>query len=127
VRVPILLTGGFRSAVAMASALEASGVSLIGLARPLCTDPEGPKRLLREGGELDRPELRVRLGSGLLGPGSPFRIVKALNGFGAISWYYQQLRSLGGTGLLSPSLGVLTALRRERADQAAWLRSSRSS
>jgi 2,4-dienoyl-CoA reductase-like NADH-dependent reductase (Old Yellow Enzyme family) len=127
VRVPILLTGGFRSAAAMARALDVDGVSLIGLGRPLCTDLDGPNRLMCKGGELDRPELRVRLGRGFFGPDSPLRMVKALNGFGAISWYYQQLRSLGGTGRLSPELGVLAALRRERADQAAWLESARRS
>jgi 2,4-dienoyl-CoA reductase-like NADH-dependent reductase (Old Yellow Enzyme family) len=125
VKVPIVLTGGFRSADAMAGALQ-NGVSLIGLARPLCTDPDGPKRLLREGGELDRPELRVTLGPGWLGPASPIKIVKALNGFGAISWYYQQLRHLGSTGRLRPALGVLEALKRERADQAAWLAAART-
>jgi hypothetical protein len=49
-----------------------------------------------------------------------------VNGFGSISWYYQQLRSLARSGELQPSLGVLAALRRERRDQAAWLESARN-
>jgi 2,4-dienoyl-CoA reductase-like NADH-dependent reductase (Old Yellow Enzyme family) len=121
VRVPLMVTGGFRTADGMAHALEADRVSLIGLGRPLCTDFDGPGRLLREGGALDRPERRVRLGPGWLGPQSPIKTVKVLNGFGAIYWYYQQLRQVARTGELDLSLGLLAALRRERADQAAWL------
>jgi len=52
-------------------------------------------------------------------------MIKVLNGFGAISWYYQQLRQVARTGELHLSLGVLTALKRERREQAAWLRAAR--
>jgi hypothetical protein len=96
-------------------------VSLIGLGRPMCVDFAGPGRLLREGGALDRPERRVHIGRGWFGPQSPIKLIKALNGFGSMYWYYQQLRHVARTGELDPSLGVLTALRRERRDQAAWL------
>jgi 2,4-dienoyl-CoA reductase-like NADH-dependent reductase (Old Yellow Enzyme family) len=120
-RVALMVTGGFRTAEGMARALEADGVSLIGLGRPLCTDLDGPARLLREGGALDRPEARVQIGRGWLGPQSPLKMIKVLNGFGGMYWYYQQLRHVGRTGELRPSLGVLGALMRERRDQAAWL------
>ncbi len=126
VRIPLMVTGGFRSAEAMASAIDVDQVSLIGLGRPLCTDPGGPARLLRDGGALDRPESRVRLGPGWLGPQSPIRTIKALNGVGAIYWYYQQLRHLARTGELRPSLGMVTALVREQRAQAAWLQAARA-
>ncbi|HTE56252.1 MAG TPA: NADH:flavin oxidoreductase/NADH oxidase family protein [Kofleriaceae bacterium] len=125
-RIPLMVTGGFRSADGMARALDVDRVSLIGLARPLCTDLDGPARLLREGGALDRPEARIRIGRGWLGPQSPMKTIKMLNGFGAISWYYQQLRHVARTGRLDPSLGVLAALVRERRAQAAWLEAARS-
>jgi hypothetical protein len=125
VRVALMVTGGFRTAGAMARAIDVDGISLIGLARPLCTDLEGPARLLRQGGALDRPETRVRLGPGWFGPRSPLKLIKTVNGFGSISWYYQQLRCLARSGDLDPSLGVLSALRRERRDQAAWLEAAR--
>jgi 2,4-dienoyl-CoA reductase-like NADH-dependent reductase (Old Yellow Enzyme family) len=123
-RIPLMVTGGFRTATAMAHALNTQGLSLIGLGRPLCTDFDGPGRLLREGGALDRPEARVRLGPGLLGPQSPLTVIKALNGFGALYWYYQQLRTVARTGSGDPSLPVLRALRKELADQAAWLKAA---
>jgi 2,4-dienoyl-CoA reductase-like NADH-dependent reductase (Old Yellow Enzyme family) len=125
-RVALMVTGGFRTAEGMARALEADGVSIIGLGRPLCTDLDGPARLLREGGALDRPEARVRIGRGWLGPQSPLKMIKVLNGFGGMYWYYQQLRHVARTGELRPSLGVLAALVRERKDQAAWLAAAAS-
>ncbi len=127
VSIPLMVTGGFRSADGMARALEVDGVSLIGIGRPLCTDLDGPARLLREGGALDRPEARVRLGPGWLGPQSPIKMIKAVNGVGAIYWYYQQLRHIARTGELLPSLGVVAALVRERRAQAAWLAAARAS
>ena len=126
VRVPMMVTGGFRTAEAMARAVEGGAVSVIGLARPLCTDFEGPGRLLREGGALDRPESRLRLGPGWLGPQSPFKLIKTANGFMVMSWYYQQLRAVARSGELEPSLGVLAAFRRERAAQQQWLVDARA-
>jgi 2,4-dienoyl-CoA reductase-like NADH-dependent reductase (Old Yellow Enzyme family) len=125
--IPLMVTGGLRTADGMARAVEVDKVSLIGIGRPLCTDLDGPARLLREGGALDRPEARVRLGPGWLGPRSPSKVIKALNGFGSMYWYYQQLRHIARTGELRPSLGVLTALVRERRAQASWLAAARTS
>eukprot|EP01061_Rhynchopus_euleeides_P014695 TRINITY_DN25367_c0_g1_i1.p1 TRINITY_DN25367_c0_g1~~TRINITY_DN25367_c0_g1_i1.p1 ORF type:complete len:463 (+),score=201.06 TRINITY_DN25367_c0_g1_i1:148-1389(+) len=44
-KVPLMLTGGFSSVGAMEEALQ-QDVDLIGLARPLCTNTNGPKQLL---------------------------------------------------------------------------------
>jgi len=127
VKLPLMVTGGFRSADAMARAVEKDAVSIVGLARPLCTDHDGPGRLLREGGSLDRPEARLRVGPGWLGPQSPIKLIKTINGFAVMSWYYQQLRAVARGGELDRSLGVLTAVRRERNAQNEWLREARSS
>jgi 2,4-dienoyl-CoA reductase-like NADH-dependent reductase (Old Yellow Enzyme family) len=127
VKIPLMVTGGFRTADAMASAVEKDAVSIVGLARPLCTDHDGPGRLLREGGSLDRPEARLRIGPGWLGPQSPVKLIKSLNGFMVMSWYYQQLRAVARDGRLEPSLGVLPAFFRERKAQMQWLAEARSS
>jgi 2,4-dienoyl-CoA reductase-like NADH-dependent reductase (Old Yellow Enzyme family) len=120
VRIPLMVTGGFRTADAMARALEGS-VAIVGLGRPLCTDFDGPARLLREGGALDRPEARLRLGPGWLGPQSPFKLIKTANGFMVMSWYYQQLRNIARGEPVDASLGFLTAFRREQRAQREWL------
>ncbi|MEL0027322.1 MAG: hypothetical protein VW625_01445, partial [Perlucidibaca sp.] len=46
VRVPLMVTGGFRSLGAMGSALASGSLDLIGLGRPLCIEPDASRRLL---------------------------------------------------------------------------------
>lgn len=46
-RIPLMLTGGLRTAATMAAILEAGDVDLIGLARPLALDPDFAAKLLR--------------------------------------------------------------------------------
>ncbi len=43
---PLALTGGFRTAEGMARAVESRDVDLAGLARPLCVDPDMPRKIL---------------------------------------------------------------------------------
>lgn len=50
-KMPLMVTGGFRTREAMEAALREGGVDVIGLARPLCGDTDSPGRLL--GGEID--------------------------------------------------------------------------
>jgi len=45
-KVPILLTGGMRTASVMNEVLASGAVDLIGLARPIAAEPDLPKRLL---------------------------------------------------------------------------------
>lgn len=123
VTMPLMVTGGFRTAAGMARALAEDGVSIIGLGRPLCVDPLGPQKLLAGAPSLDRWEDRLRIGPGIFGPKSPFAMVKALNGFGATYWYYQQLRRMAEGRPPEEKLGVLKALQREQGDQAAWMAS----
>ncbi len=122
VTLPLMVTGGFRTADAMARAVSADGVALVGLGRPLCVDPAGPAKLLAGAAALDRWEDRLEVGPWLLGPKSPIPMVKAINGFGATYWYYQQLRRIAAGQAPDTRLGVLAALQREQAEQAAWLR-----
>lgn len=46
VETPIMVTGGFRSQVAMQEAINSGAVDVIGLARPLAIDPELPNKVL---------------------------------------------------------------------------------
>jgi 2,4-dienoyl-CoA reductase-like NADH-dependent reductase (Old Yellow Enzyme family) len=120
-RLPLMATGGLRTRSDMAKAVSEDGLALVGLGRPLCVDPLAPAKLLAGAEALDRWENRLRIGPGLLGPQSPIGLIKAMNGFGAMAWYYQQLRRMGDGEAPDPALSVLTALRRERAAQAAAL------
>lgn len=46
-RVPLMLTGGFRTLEGMAEAVGSDAVDMVGLGRPLCLEPDLPLRLLR--------------------------------------------------------------------------------
>lgn len=45
-KLPLMVSGGFRSSAAMAAAVESGATDLIGLARPLTLVPDLPKRVL---------------------------------------------------------------------------------
>lgn len=124
--VPLMLTGGFRSADAMARAVRDDGIDMVGIARPLCVESQCIAQLLAgEIDALDRSETRLRLGPGWLGPHSPSSAIKMLNGFGAAYWYYQQLRRLGDGLPPDVGLGVGIALIRELMAQRRWLDEAR--
>jgi 2,4-dienoyl-CoA reductase-like NADH-dependent reductase (Old Yellow Enzyme family) len=122
-RAKLMVTGGFRTAAGMQAAIAQDGVDLIGLGRPLCVDPAAPGKLLRgEIAALDRWEDQLRVGPGWLGPKSPFMLVKAINGFGAQSWYYEQLWHIAESGQANPKLGLLAALVSDQRREAARAR-----
>ncbi len=107
--MPLMVTGGFRSAAGMNDALAGGDVDMIGLGRPLCTDPDFPAKIMR--GDLDvAPDVEsaLRVGPGILGPHSPIAMIKAINGFARIGWFYEQIYRLADG--LPPDLSM-TALR----------------
>lgn len=82
--VPLVLTGGFRSARAMEDALIANVANMIGLARPLALEPDFPDRILRDAGHgITLP----RLSTGL-------RSLDTMTAIG-LTWYEYQLYQLG--------------------------------
>jgi len=90
-RTPLMVTGGFRTRGAMEAAVE-EGVSVIGIGRPLCIDPDAANKLLTGRlEELPAPEREFRLGPGWLGPHSSNDLVKAANGFAAMSFFYRNI------------------------------------
>ncbi len=109
--MPLMVTGGFRSASGMNDALSGGDVDMIGLGRPLCTDPDFPEKIMR--GELDvAPDVEksLRLGPGILGPHSPISMIKTVNGFARIGWYYEQIYRLADGLEADLSMSALRAL-----------------
>ncbi len=116
---PLLVTGGFRSLAGMSAAL-ASGIAMIGVARPLCATPDVMAELLAGTiDELPRPELALRIAPGLLGPNSPFKLVRAVNAFAAQAWYYQQLRRIAAGDDAAARLNPLVAFIAEERENKA--------
>jgi len=117
-RAALMVTGGFRTAAAMAEAIADDGVDLIGLGRPLCLATDAPARLLAGAPRLEHFDDKLRMGPGWLGPRSPIRLVKVVNGIGALAWYYEQLERLADDLPIDEKMSVLNAFmtneRREK-------------
>jgi 2,4-dienoyl-CoA reductase-like NADH-dependent reductase (Old Yellow Enzyme family) len=92
-KMPLMVTGGFRTRAGMEEALSGGHCDVIGLGRPLCTDTDFPKRLLaREVSEAPRYEKTLKLGNARwLSGASPLFFIKLVNVLGQQGWYYQQL------------------------------------
>jgi 2,4-dienoyl-CoA reductase-like NADH-dependent reductase (Old Yellow Enzyme family) len=84
VKVPLMLTGGFRTLAGMAGAIEAGAVDLVGVARALALEPDLPQRLL-SGHESVHQVRPIRTG------------IKLIDGSGLMetAWYSRQLRRIG--------------------------------
>jgi 2,4-dienoyl-CoA reductase-like NADH-dependent reductase (Old Yellow Enzyme family) len=91
-RLPLLLTGGFRSAPAMAKAITGGAVDLVGMARPLVVEPDLPRRLL-DGTATAAAHDQIRARGRMLDD--------LLQG----TWYARQLRRLAAGTEPDPTLG----------------------
>ena len=120
-KVPLLVTGGFRTSQAMESALEEGACDLIGLARPYCVATDLAQQILNGlMTETPRIEQTLRLGRWqVLGPNSPFRLIKMINGFGQQAWFCEQIRRLASGQEADMKLGLLSALRAYQANEMA--------
>lgn len=108
--MPLMVTGGFRTAAGMKAALASGEADLIGLGRPLCVDVDAPAQLVSGTlSELPKWEKTLRIGPGIFGPNSSIGLFKALNGFGMQGWYYSQLHRIADGHGPNRKLGVLSA------------------
>ena len=118
VKIPIMLTGGLRSRKGMTSAL-AEGVDVVGVARPVCINPYAVAQLLDGTTDrLDSWEDRIRNSGKVLGSGSPLGLVRTLNNFANIYWFYAQIYRAGKgeafADKLSPMMALLEVMSTER-------------
>jgi 2,4-dienoyl-CoA reductase-like NADH-dependent reductase (Old Yellow Enzyme family) len=100
VRLPLMLTGGFRTLSGMAEAVGSGAVDVVGLARPLALEPDLPARLLA--GTVTRSDV------------APRRVgLPMLDGLNEIFWYTHQLHRMAEGRSpdpgLSPWLSLATA------------------
>jgi len=98
-KVPLVVTGGFRTLAGMAEAVREGHTDLVGLARLLAVEPDAPARLL--GGEAPRELVRpIRSGIGF---------VDRL-GLMEVTWYTGQLLRIARGEAPLPNEGALSSL-----------------
>jgi 2,4-dienoyl-CoA reductase-like NADH-dependent reductase (Old Yellow Enzyme family) len=123
-RMPLLVTGGFRSRAGMDAALAEGHCDMVGIARPLTVEPDIARPLLAGSlAELPRYEQQLRLGRHRwLGGASPLFPIRLLTIFGQQGWYYQQLIRLGRGLAPRPRMGLFGGLIGYLVDEyrSAW-------
>jgi 2,4-dienoyl-CoA reductase-like NADH-dependent reductase (Old Yellow Enzyme family) len=123
-RMPLMVTGGFRTRAGMEAALGEGDCDMVGLGRPLCWQPDVPRRLLaREVEGIERVEDRLKLRDrGWLSPTSPIVAFKMLNTFGAMSWFYCQIFRLADGKAPEMNRGIVSTLVEYLRDELATAR-----
>ena len=124
--IPMMVTGGFRSASAMEQALKTGAADIIGLGRPLCVLTDAPKRLLSGMAILPKTEAQLALIPDWLSGLRKIKLIRAIDGFAVQYWYYSQIYALGRTGRTNLEMSVFSALREVEKYQKNWLRERRS-
>ena len=95
VSIPLMVTGGFRTREGINDALQSNVCQIVGIGRPLCADPYCIKKMLS--GELETLpsfEKTLSLGPYILSPSSPFTLIKVINAFASMAWFYQQIKNM---------------------------------
>ena len=112
-QIPVMITGGFRSRDVMERAIESGEVDVIGLARPLCTEPDCSAKLIQQTIQsIDCYEDKLVLGTGFWGNNSSSNLIKAINSFGQVGFYYWQIIRLSKGLTPEPRLSTFKAFLR---------------
>lgn len=119
--MPLMVTGGFRSRIAMDHALSTGAADLIGIGRPLCGAPDACHDLLSGGAGLPCFEKQLSLLPGWLRWAERIKIVGAIAGFAVQFWYYAQIDSIGRTGKPRLSQSPLSGMLQVERQSRAWL------
>lgn len=125
VKVPLLVTGGFRSRSAMEQAIRSGSADMVGIGRPLCHQTDAIKRMLNGTQMLPAMERHLKLLPDRLSWLKRFKTVRAMDSFAVQYWYYAQLYALGRTGKPAIDRTVFQAMREVEAVHKKWLEDRR--
>lgn len=126
VKIPLMVTGGFRTRSAMEQALKQSAADIIGIGRPLCYFPDGAKRLLNGMEMLPRKESDLALFPPALQWLTRWKTFRAIESFACQYWFYSQLNALGKTGRPATDMSVFQAFREVESTHKRWLKERRA-
>ncbi|MBR9824551.1 MAG: NADH:flavin oxidoreductase/NADH oxidase family protein [Alphaproteobacteria bacterium] len=117
--IPLMVTGGFRTRGAMLDALNDDNIQMIGLARPLCVEPDLPEALIE--GEIDQLtsyENQLSIGPGWFGPGSSNATMRAMNGFAVMAFFYRNIIRMADGLPTRRSMNLLAAFIKHQMTDA---------
>lgn len=126
IKIPLMVTGGFRTRSAMEQALKQGAADVIGIGRPLCYFPDGAKRLLGGMEMLPRKENELALFPPSLQWVKRWKAMRAIDGFACQFWFYSQLYALGKTGRPATEMSVFQAMREVEGTHKRWLKERRA-
>jgi 2,4-dienoyl-CoA reductase-like NADH-dependent reductase (Old Yellow Enzyme family) len=116
-KIPLMITGGFRSRDVMEGAVASGEIDMVGLARPLCTQPNVSKQLIEQSIDVvDSFESGLVLGVGFWGNNSSSNLIKGINTFGALGFYCRQIILLARGQEPNRELGVFSAFVRHMSN-----------
>ena len=121
-KIPLMITGGFRSRQAMADALESGALDVIGLGRPMCVDPAVPRKLLE--GTINATaaqERSLRLDPAEVGFEADRATLDLIEAFGDLGFYCLQLIYLGNGKPVDTDMSCFQAFVRYQENEAATL------
>jgi 2,4-dienoyl-CoA reductase-like NADH-dependent reductase (Old Yellow Enzyme family) len=121
VSLPLMVTGGFRSKEGIESALQSNICQIVGIGRPFCADPYCVKKMIDGKLEvLPSFEKTLSLGPWIFSPSSPITLIQVINAFGAMAWFYQQIKIMADGLMPNHSQKLFNALRKDtKADKLA--------
>ncbi|MEM9311872.1 MAG: NADH:flavin oxidoreductase/NADH oxidase family protein [Pseudomonadota bacterium] len=126
VDAPLMVTGGFRSRVAMEQAVSSGAADVVGLARPLCVAADGAIQILEGADTLPTVEKDLSLFPPFLQFLNGVKALRAAAGFATQFWFYMQIYALGRTGRTDPDLSVFKAWRSVEKEHAQRLKAMRA-
>jgi 2,4-dienoyl-CoA reductase-like NADH-dependent reductase (Old Yellow Enzyme family) len=126
VKVPLMVTGGFRTRSAMEQALKQGAADVIGIGRPMCYFPDAAKRLLGGMEMLPRKENELALFPPSLQWFKRWKAMRAIDSFACQYWFYSQLYALGKTGRPAIDMTVFQAFREVESTHKRWLKERRA-
>lgn len=124
-KVPLMVTGGFRTRAAMEEALRQGAAEVIGLGRPLCVAPDGAAQLLAGAERLPSAEKDLALFPSALSFLTRIKALRAIDSFAAQYWFYCQIYALGRTGRTDLEKSVFSSLLEVEKTHKAWLKARR--
>ena len=118
--IPLAVTGGFRSSEGMNNALQSGACDVIGLGRPLCSEPDIVNELIS--GKKKSATLYeniLEFGPWILGLNSPISLMRSNNKAAQVYWCYRQILKISDGDEVDTKLGLFRAFLDHFRDDSA--------